>query len=207
MTGVAAHSSPQCDRVPAAPRQKGQIGAVCVVHQQRHAQALADLCQPLYVLHIPQIVRAGQVDAKGAHPLTEQLLQTGAETCRRDRAAAQTAPLSLRPQPLDFKIQQGSTIHQRFMCIACRQQDRTALPCRCGLHGQQQHSPNTLRGPARTIIGGRRAEQLGSICLALRNDAFCLIQLICPCDLGQVQGFAPQKGYAFVPWHMQPGRA
>ena len=72
---VAAHGRTLRDGVTVL-RQKAQIGAVGVIHQQRHALRPADRRQRRNILHPAQIIRAGDVYAKGAYPLLCQRVQS-----------------------------------------------------------------------------------------------------------------------------------
>ena len=82
-------AAPQRNGVAAAAGQKVQVRPVGVIHQQGHAPRLADGCQPGDILHAAQIIRAGDVDAKGLFSLPCQRLQGPAQGFRRHRAAAQ----------------------------------------------------------------------------------------------------------------------
>ena len=64
MGRVATHGRALRDGV-AVLRQKAQVGPVGVIHQQRHALLPADRRQCRNILHPAQIIRAGDVHAKG----------------------------------------------------------------------------------------------------------------------------------------------
>ena len=73
------------------------------------------------------------------------------------------------------------------MRVAGRQQYRTFSSPGCGLQCQTQHGPDALAAALGAVIGMLRAEQPGSVCFALGNDALRLVQLVGTPDLGQVQ--------------------
>lgn len=77
MGGIAADIRAQLHRVTGL-RQKPQIRAVGVIHQQQSARLMADLRDPPDIQHVAQIIRAGHIDRR--HPL---------------RAAVQRLPYSL----------------------------------------------------------------------------------------------------------------
>ena len=129
----------------AAADQKVQVRAVGVVHQKRDTVGVADLGKGRNVLHPAEVVRAGDVDAKGGSPLPGKPLQRLFQLPRRHRAAAQR-PGSFRrgPEPLDIEVQQSRRVKQGLVGVPRRQQDRTA--CLCGPHLERkvEHGPDAL---------------------------------------------------------------
>ena len=185
---IAAHSRPQCNGVQRLSGQKAQVGPVGVVHQQRHPKGVAHSRQGPDVLHSAQIIRTGDVDPKGGTPLPGQLLQRCCQHLRGDGAAAQRPGiLCRRPEPPDVEVQQRGSVQQGFVRVACRQQYRTFSGPGRGLQCQTQHGPDALGRALGAVIGVLCAEQPGSVCFALGNDALRLVQLVGTPDLGQVQ--------------------
>ena len=184
---VAAHGRALRDGV-AVLRQKAQIGAVSVIYQQRHALRPADCRQRREFLHPAQIIRAGDVHAKGAYPLLCQRVQSPGQRFGCDGAAAQCAlRLRRRPEPADIKIQQRRRVQQRLVGVAGSQQHRALAALRCALQRQKQHGTDALGRALGAVIAVRRAEQPGGVGLALGNDALRRVKLVCAADLGDVQ--------------------
>ena len=144
VAGIAAHSGPQRHGVLAAADQKVQVRAVGVVHQKRNTVGVADLGKGRDVLHPTEIVRAGDVDAKGGSPLPGKPLQRLFQLPRRHRAAAQR-PGSFRrgPEPLDVEIEEGGGVEQRLVGVAGGQQNGP-LPRRGRLQRKAEHGPDAL---------------------------------------------------------------
>ena len=142
---VAAHGRTLRDGV-AVLRQKAQIGAVGVIHQQRHALRPADRRQRRDILYSAQIIRAGDVYAKGGVALLRHRVQSPCQCFGCDGAAAQcTLCLRRRPEPADIKIQQRRRVQQRLVGIAGGQQHRALTVLRCALQRQKQHGTDALR--------------------------------------------------------------
>ena len=208
VAGIAAHGRPQCNGVAAAAGQKVQVRPVGVIHQQGHTLRLADGCQPGDILHTAQIIRAGDVDAKGPCPLLCLRLQGPAQGFRRHRAAAQRPGCFRgRPEPLDVEIQQGGGIEQGLVGVAGRQQHRTLPRFGSPLQRQRQHGPDALGRALRAVISARRAKEGRGVGLAPGNDALGLVQLIGPLDLGDVPCLTAQKRLAFMAGHVQAAGA
>ena len=206
MPRITAEGGPQSDGVPAAPRQKGQIGPVGVIHQKGHIPFPADFPQSGNVLDAAQIVRRGEVNPKGLFPLPRQSVQLCFQLGRGHRAAAQVRPLALRgPEPMNLKIQQSRCIEQCFVGVAGRQQHRPTLGGRRRLKSQKQHRPDALGRALGAVKSPSGAKEVGSVFLTLGDDPLCLIELVRALNLGDIQRLAPQRPPAFVPGHMQPG--
>ena len=205
VSGIAAHRRAQRDGMPTSPDQKVQICSMGVVHQKRNAVSAADTGKCRDVLHPAEVIRAGDVDAKGSFPLLCQTVQRHGELFLRHGAAAQrTGSFRRGPEPLDVKIEQRRRIQQRLVRIARGQKER-ALTFGGRLHRQTQHGPDALRRPLRTIISMRRPKQAGRIGFALGDDAFGLVQLVRTFDLRDIVGFEPQQILPLMPGHMEPG--
>ena len=208
VAGIAAHGCAQCNGMLTALRQKTQICAVGIIHQKRNAEILAHFGQRSNILHTAEIIRAGDVDAKGPLALLHQTMQSICQLCSRHRAAAKcTGILRRRPEPLDIKIQQRRRIQQRFVSVARCQQDRTLSGCGCGLQCKAQHRTDALGRALCAVIGMRCAEQPGSVGFALGNDAVSPVQFIRTLYFGNVPRLKAQKALALVAGHMQPGGA
>ena len=142
---VAAHGRALRDGV-AVLRQKAQVGPVGVIHQQRHVLRPADSGQRRDILHPAQIIRAGDVHAKGGVALLCHRVQSPCQCFGCDGAAAQcTLCLRRRPEPADIKIQQRRRVQQRLVGIAGGQQHRAPAVLRCALQRQKQHGADALR--------------------------------------------------------------
>ena len=131
--GITAHVRAQIHGVVGL-REKFQIRAVGVVHQQQHAQVMARRRDAPEIQHIPQVIRAGHIDRRG--PLGA-FLQRPAHLLRRDGTADIAAarfriePVSavyhelsavrLRIEPPDVDIQQGGGVDKGLMGVAGRQ--------------------------------------------------------------------------------------
>ena len=81
MAGVAAHGRAQRNRMLTALRQKTQVSTVGIIHQKRNAKILAHSGQRCNILHAAQIIRTGDVDAKGPFALLCQTLQSTCQLC------------------------------------------------------------------------------------------------------------------------------
>ena len=184
---VAAHGRALRDGV-AVLRQKAQIGTVSVIHQQRHALRPADSGQRRDVLYPAQIIRAGDVHAKGLYPLLRQRVQSPGQRFDCDRAAAQCAfCLRRRPEPADVKIQQRRRVQQRLVGVAGSQQHRALAVLRCALQRQKQHGADALGRALGAVIAVRRTKQPGGVGFAFGNDALRRVKLVCTADLGDIQ--------------------
>ena len=204
---VAADGCALRDRV-AVLRQKTQVGPVGVIHQQRHALRPADSGQRREFLYSAQIIRAGDVYAKGGVPLLCQRVQRLGQSSGRDRTAAQrTLRLRRRPKPADIKIQQRRRVQQRLVGVAGSQQHRALAVLRCGLQSQKQHGADALGRALGAVIAVRRAKQPGGVGFAFGNDALRRIKLICTAYLGDIQWFKAQYALSLVAGHVQPGGA
>ena len=184
---VAAHGRALCDGV-AVLRQKAQVGPVGVIHQQRHVLRPADSGQRREFLHPAQIIRAGDVHAKGGVALLCHRVQSPCQRFGCDGAAAQcTLCLRRRPEPADIKIQQRRRIQQRLVGVAGGQQHRALTVLRCALQRQKQHGTDALRRPLGAVIAVRRAEQPGGVGFTLGNNALRRVKLVRTADLGDIQ--------------------
>ena len=162
--------------------------AVGVIHQQRHALRPADRRQRRNILHPAQIIRAGDVYAKGAYPLLCQRVQSPCQRFGCDGAAAQcTLCLRRRPKPSDIKIQQRRRVQQRLVGIAGGQQHRALTVLRCALQRQKQHGTDALRRALSAVIAVRRAKQPGGVGFTLGNNALRCVKLVRTADLGDIQ--------------------
>ena len=93
------------------------------------------------------------------------------------------------------------------MGIARRQNHRAfraALPL---LQRKKQHGTDALRGALRPINRPAKAKKRVRIFLACRNNALRLVKLIRAANLRNISIFAPQKGHALVPRHVETGGA
>ena len=177
-----------------------------VIHQKRHVLRPAYRCQRGNILHTAQIIRAGDINAKGLSILLCQCVQGVRQLGGRHRAAAQrTRIFRRRPEPLYIKIQQCRRIQQRLVGVAGRQQDRAFARLRGGLQGQKQHGPDALGRTLGAVIGVGRAEKPGSVGLTLRNDALGFVQLVRTLYFGDIPRFKAQQALALVAGHVQPG--
>ena len=105
--GIAAKVSPQIQRVAGAG-QKMQISPVGIIHQQQGAEAVANGCQGGNVCGLPQIIRAGDIHGSRC---ARQGGKRRFQLMGRNRAAPQGGLRpGLRPQPRNFKIQQGAGV-------------------------------------------------------------------------------------------------
>ena len=208
VAGIAAHGCAQCNGMLTALRQKTQVSTVGIIHQKRNAKILAHFGQRCNILHTAEIIRTGDVDAKGPFALLCQTPQSTCQLCSRHRAAAKrTGILRRRPEPLDIKIQQRRRIQQRFVSVARCQQDRTLSGCGRSLQCKAQHRTDALGRALCAVIGMHRAEQPGSVGFALGNDAVSPVQFIRTLYFGNVPRLKAQKALALVAGHMQPGGA
>ena len=206
--GITAHRCTQRNGMPPALRQKAQIRTVGIIYQKRDAISPAYPSQRTNVLRPAQIIRAGDINAKGSAAMPLQCAKRICKPCCRDRAAAQrTRILRRRPEPCDIKIQQGGRINQCLMGVACCQQQRALCRTRCCLQRKAQHRPDALRGALGTIISVLCAEKPGRVGLALSNDPLRLVQLIRTFYLGDIPRFKAQQALPFVAGHVQPGGA
>ena len=206
VAGIAAHGRTQSDGVSAPGRQKAQVRAVGVVHQQRHALRLADGRQGRDVLHAAEVIWAGEIDAEGLLSFPAQRVEGGFQVVRAHRAAAQrTGILRRRPEPPDIEILQRRRIEQGFVGVPCRQQHRPLSGLGCRLQCQKEHRTDALRRAFGAVIGVRRAEQFRCVGLALGDDAFRLVQLVRTFYLGDVVGLKPEELLSFVAGHVEPG--
>ena len=184
---VAAHGRALCDGV-AVLRQKAQVGPMGVIHQQRHALRPADSGQRREFLHPAQIIRAGDVHAKGGVALLCQRVQSPCQRFGCDGAAAQcTFCLRRRPKPADIKIQQRRRVQQRLVGVAGSQQHRAPAVLRCALQRQKQHGTDALRRPLGAVIAVRRAKQPGGVGFTLGNNALRRVKLVRTADFGDIQ--------------------
>ena len=208
VAGIAAHGCAQCNGMLTALRQKTQVSTVGIIHQKRNAKILAHFGQRCNILHTAEIIRTGDVDAKGPLALLHQTMQSICQLCSRHRAAAKcTGILRRRPEPLDIKIQQRRRIQQRFVSVARCQQERALSGCGRSLQCKAQHRTDALGRALCAVIGMHRAEQPGSVGFALGNDAVSPIQFIRTLYFGNVPRLKAQKALALVAGHMQPGGA
>ena len=161
-----------------------------VIHQQGHALRPADCRQRRDVLHPAQIIRAGDIYAKGGVALLYQRVQSPGQRFGCDGAAAQrTLCLRRRPEPADVKIQQRSRVQQCLVGVAGSQQHRALAALRCALQRQKQHGADALGRALGAVIAVRRTKQPGGVGFAFGNNALRRVKLVRTADLGDIQRF------------------
>ena len=159
---------------------------------------MADLCNRLYIQHIPQIVRAGKIHR---HRFFSAVLQRTFHLLRCN-GATDIGIVVLRIKPADINIQQCSGIDKGLVRIASGQYTG-GLSFRHGIPGgKMQHGLDAQRR-APCGIECMSAKQCAGLCLAFGNDAGGSKQLVRPVDLRNIVRLKAQHRYALVPRHVE----
>ena len=168
-----------------------QIGAVGVVHQQRHPIPVADLCQPGDVGEPAEVVRAGDIHPGIVPAGGKGGLHLGRGHRRREAVRGQVLGEPHRPQ-----VQQGHRLDGGGVGVAAEQE----LPAQRA--HQRQHGLDTQGAAPGGEEGAAGAVEGGAAGLGFGDGAAGLKEAVRPADLGEVPGgHRRQKAAvpAFVP--------
>ena len=180
------------------PGQRQVVGAVGLVHQQRHAAGVAEAGDRRDIAQNALVGGAGQDHAGGLRAG----VQRGGHVLRGDAAVDAEGPVRLWHDPAHPQVPQLDGVEHRFVAVAGGD-DGAA---RGGQRPDARQQPHG--GPVDQVKGPGRAPQPGGALHGLGQDARGAVQVVGAVDLGQVPVMGQAGGGAdpaLVAGHVQRG--